>query len=539
MQLRYAVTVILLWTAVYGSLYKMFACNKCSQSFPTISTYNKHQLLHRDDPDLVIKCLYPQCQSESSSYLSFRQHVLRNHSNFEEGHYCCRHDNCDFRVTKVTSLKRHYAAHLQNVQGLIVCGFCTGTKPTFETNNAYRVHISRHHSNIYDEVQSQQLNDYNSSSPLLEDTNYGTDCIAQDEASSSDNEMVIDANIQNDMENDTFPDLPGNPGSSNFDTPNDLQNNSPSEVFYCPCPHSSTGNTHDDAENDGSFEMPANPRSSTANTRNVVENNSASELLYQPHEETAEPQNDVVNPIHSAVEPPLLGATQIYSNLYLNMATDHFATEPLIQKVVSSTFSAFQVCEQNFTSAVKSSSLSANNQSSVQDMYREALEGVYGPHDPQNGIFRSTHTRTNYHRKNPNFVKPVDVPLRDQNGLPTGNHYTYVPILETLRVMLRDEDICRFCKNPEDSNHADGFFDISDGNVFKSNCFFRTNRKGWRIILFQDAFNVCDLLGSAKSKYKIVAVYMILGNLPPYARSKTNNIKLVLLCLEKDIKQFG
>ena len=46
-------------------------------------------------------------------------------------------------------------------------------------------------------------------------------------------------------------------------------------------------------------------------------------------------------------------------------------------------------------------------------------------------------------------------------------------------------------------------------------------------------------LGSAKSKHKILAVYMILGNLPPYLRFKVDPKMLVLLCFEKDFKECG
>lgn len=60
-----------------------------------------------------------------------------------------------------------------------------------------------------------------------------------------------------------------------------------------------------------------------------------------------------------------------------------------------------------------------------------------------------------------------------------------------------------------------------------------------QIILFQDAFEICNPLGSAKSKYKIIGVYLTLGYLPSYMRSKTDSIKLVELCKEKIVKKFG
>ena len=59
------------------------------------------------------------------------------------------------------------------------------------------------------------------------------------------------------------------------------------------------------------------------------------------------------------------------------------------------------------------------------------------------------------------------------------------------------------------------------------------------MILYQDAFEVVNPLGSAKSKHKLVGVYYTLGNLPSYMRSNINHIQLVLLCKDSYIKKFG
>lgn len=43
----------------------------------------------------------------------------------------------------------------------------------------------------------------------------------------------------------------------------------------------------------------------------------------------------------------------------------------------------------------------------------------------------------------------------------------------------------------------------------------------------------------AKKKRKVVAVYLSVANLPASVRSNTDHMSLVLLCVEKDLKQFG
>lgn len=82
------------------------------------------------------------------------------------------------------------------------------------------------------------------------------------------------------------------------------------------------------------------------------------------------------------------------------------------------------------------------------------------------------------------------------------------------------------------------YSDYHCGFNYKNNDFFNENKK-IEIIIFQDAFEVCNPLGSSKKKHKLIGVYMMIGNVPPEYRSNTKNIQLVLLCKESYIKDFG
>lgn len=59
------------------------------------------------------------------------------------------------------------------------------------------------------------------------------------------------------------------------------------------------------------------------------------------------------------------------------------------------------------------------------------------------------------------------------------------------------------------------------------------------MILYQDAFEVVNPLGSAKKKHKILGVYFTLANFEPFYRSTIDNLQLLLLCREADFKYFG
>ena len=75
--------------------------------------------------------------------------------------------------------------------------------------------------------------------------------------------------------------------------------------------------------------------------------------------------------------------------------------------------------------------------------------------------------------------------------------------------------------------------------MFKSNPFFIENHNALQILLFQDACEISNPLGSAKKKHKLLAVYYTLGNLDPRCRSQIDPIQLVLLCKESHLKKYG
>lgn len=48
-----------------------------------------------------------------------------------------------------------------------------------------------------------------------------------------------------------------------------------------------------------------------------------------------------------------------------------------------------------------------------------------------------------------------------------------------------------------------------------------------------------DPFGTARGRHKLLGVYYSIGNLLPSARSVVDRLQLVLLCKEKDYREFG
>lgn len=162
---------------------------------------------------------------------------------------------------------------------------------------------------------------------------------------------------------------------------------------------------------------------------------------------------------------------------------------------------------------------------------------VLAPHRVRDGVLRSEHSRNSYFQKRFLYVEPVAIRLgKNKKGVEAVFHY--VPISKTLEAMLENEYVVAQCNNPL-SETAGVLRDFTDGKVFQSVSLFHEHPSALKVLLFQDAFNVVNPLGSAKTKHKILAVYLILGNLYPWERSCVSSIKLCLLCREADFKYFG
>lgn len=148
---------------------------------------------------------------------------------------------------------------------------------------------------------------------------------------------------------------------------------------------------------------------------------------------------------------------------------------------------------------------------------------------------KSRYSRFSLYREYFSVVLPVTIKLGRDNFHKVC-HFHYVPILETIQSMFQDKSFVEQFNTPYDK--VNGLLrDISCGSRCSQDVFFN-NSNNLKIILFQDAFEICNPLGSSKTKHKMLGVYMTFANLLPYNRSKVDSIKLVLLCKEKYLKEF-
>ena len=219
----------------------------------------------------------------------------------------------------------------------------------------------------------------------------------------------------------------------------------------------------------------------------------------------------------------MLEDTRTLADICLTLSTRHYATKPLLQEVISKTSHAIQICKKDFFSSLNKCNFSYSEKKLQEKKFSDIFRGFTDAVDEKKGVLRNTYNRKLFYCKNLSIILPVELPLLDKDGADSGRHYSYVPILDTLGLMLCNLLVREYCENSPESTNLSGHFDISHGKV----------------VLSQDAFEICNPLGASMKKFEIVAVYMIFINIPSYLRCKVDNIKLVLLCLEEYITPFG
>lgn len=116
----------------------------------------------------------------------------------------------------------------------------------------------------------------------------------------------------------------------------------------------------------------------------------------------------------------------------------------------------------------------------------------------------------------------------------------YVPIKETLAALFKSKSMQEQYAATRSKQSSEGIFqDVNDGKGAQCNPLFKAEPSSLGFMLYQDAFEVVNPLGSSKKKHKILAVYLTLTDVLPHNRSSIDQMQLVLLCKEQDFKYFG
>lgn len=167
----------------------------------------------------------------------------------------------------------------------------------------------------------------------------------------------------------------------------------------------------------------------------------------------------------------------------------------------------------------------------VEDIMSNNLFDVFlGEH----GDLSTQYLRKKYFKNNINYVEPLKCLLGRDNKHKQCFVY-YVPIKDSLQSLLNNKQLLEKALIIPESNTST-LQDLEDGYIVKRTSLKIHPLPALNIILYQDAFEICNPLGSSKKKHKVIGMYYRLNIL---SRSNIDNIQLVLLTYDKYLKIFS
>lgn len=152
----------------------------------------------------------------------------------------------------------------------------------------------------------------------------------------------------------------------------------------------------------------------------------------------------------------------------------------------------------------------------------------------------------NYFCEKWGVVDPIDVLLgvrydtRRNRGsgtydqVPVTDKFVYVPLLETLKFIFANKEICNHIVEPCEASGV--YKDFCDGICHP---LFSQKRNSLQIQLFYDEFETANHLGSKHGIHKVGSIYFILRNFSPKIYSDLMNIHLISLFHSEDVKKYG
>ena len=119
----------------------------------------------------------------------------------------------------------------------------------------------------------------------------------------------------------------------------------------------------------------------------------------------------------------------------------------------------------------------------------------------------------------------------------TSDKFYYVPLLETLKLLLTQKDV----QKEVTSLHQSGskLEDFCDGSMYKTHPLFTSDPLALQVIGYYDELEVVNPIGSYVKKHKLGCLFFTLGNIRPQFRSTLKAIYVLAIGRNQDISKYG
>jgi len=228
---------------------------------------------------------------------------------------------------------------------------------------------------------------------------------------------------------------------------------------------------------------------------------------------------------------------------YLNLYGEKLLPESTIQTISESLSFLTQVTHACMKLVLQrelgSLNISEEKVNQISDNVLQADRLYTSHHKSSMGPYLTSHYfRVKYFTERFHYLPPEEIDLDPENP-DCQRRLQFVSVKKTLSILFKDPSIAKeiqesFQHHQEDENKIS---DYVDGTLYKSE---NHPKKEIHLHLYQDSFNPeINVLGSAKNKCKVLAMYFTLGNLRPFLRSKIDSKFLMMLIRESVFNEVG
>jgi hypothetical protein len=159
---------------------------------------------------------------------------------------------------------------------------------------------------------------------------------------------------------------------------------------------------------------------------------------------------------------------------------------------------------------------------------------------------RSNHLQNKAVKKNFLFVEPREIPLGARTDTVSSGRkrrkvesFQYISIIETLQALMSIEEHRDILTNETVCACDSRFKSFRDGNKYQSSPYFAKYPNSLRITLYYDDVEITNPLGSRTGIHKLGCFYFTIQNMPPYLKTKLDNIFVLAFCYAEDMKKYG
>ena len=254
--------------------------------------------------------------------------------------------------------------------------------------------------------------------------------------------------------------------------------------------------------------------------------------LTEIHDEDIVEYDDEIEP-EEEVDEIFLKSLAICFNTWMNVSGIPYST---VNGIVTEIFNSYGRGSDVTFSRVKKLLKTEGVGEDIIKKVAEALEET-DPFAEARRELESEYKRKKYIKATFPNVEPVSVKLCPANE---GNDsYQYIPIKESLKLLVEDESYIKQSENDPYFPEEDQIKDARDGRSMKENPFFIANPHAVPLLLFQDELEIANPLGSGKVKHKINCTYYTTLHVQSALRGKIKSIQLVSLVGSKMWKKYG